>query len=314
MLARLALCPRSDQSHPSALGFGAEDPTAAETGMTSMTKTATRPNVATRSIDLPEFVLRTNADGITTLTLNRSDVRNCLSEAMIDALQSALDEAATDEATRVIVIAGNGPVFSSGHDLKELAAHRKDEDGGRGYFAMIMEKCSRMMISVVRCPKPLIAQIDGTAAAAGCQLVASCDLAVASKASSFCTPGVNIGLFCSTPMVALSRNVARKHAMAMLLTGEMISAKRAKRIGLVNEVVKPARVAARTRELALRIASKSALTLAIGKEAFYRQAEMPLDDAYRYASEVMVRNMMARDADEGIGAFIEKRDPQWKDL
>jgi enoyl-CoA hydratase/carnithine racemase len=277
------------------------------------TSTRTRRKAAAPAAATPEILLRATADGITTLTLNRPEARNCLSEAMFDNLQAALDELVHDKATRVIVLAANGPVFCSGHDLKEMTARRADADGGRAFFAMIMDKCARMMTSVVRSPKPVIARVHGTATAAGCQLVASCDLAVAAKTAQFATPGVHIGLFCSTPMVALSRNVARKHAMEMLLTGDMMSAKQAKRIGLVNAVVKADRLDARTRALALKIASKSSLTLAIGKEAFYRQAELSLDDAYRYAASVMVENMMVRDAGEGIGAFIDKRRPVWQD-
>jgi enoyl-CoA hydratase/carnithine racemase len=277
------------------------------------TSTRTRRKAAAPAAATPEILLRATADGITTLTLNRPEARNCLSEAMFDNLQAALDELADDKATRVIVLAANGPVFCSGHDLKEMTARRADADGGRAFFAMIMDKCSRLMTAIVRSPKPVIARVHGTATAAGCQLVASCDLAVAAKTAQFATPGVHIGLFCSTPMVALSRNVARKHAMEMLLTGDMMSAKQAKRIGLVNAVVKPDRLDDRTRALALKIASKSSLTLAIGKEAFYRQAELSLDDAYRYAASVMVENMMARDAGEGIGAFIDKRHPVWED-
>ena len=259
------------------------------------------------------IVMRSHADGITTLTLNRPHVRNCLSEAMISEIHKAIEELGTDTETRVIILAANGPVFSSGHDLKEMTARRSDEDGGRAYFEKIMASCSAMMQSIVNSPKPVIAQVQGTASAAGVQLVASCDLAVAVKEARFSTPGVHIGLFCSTPMVALSRNISRKHAMEMLLTGNMVSAKTARRFGLVNKVVKPENLEARTRDLASTVASKSMKTVAIGKEAFYRQAELSLSDAYDYAAEVMVDNMMARDAEEGIGAFIEKRPPNWQD-
>src|SRR5208282_3303816 len=203
--------------------------------------------------------------------------------------------------------------FSAGHDLKELNQHRSDDDRGRAYFKHIMGLCSGVMQQVIALPQPVIAAVHGTATAAGCQLVASCDLAVASRAAKFATPGVNIGLFCSTPMVALSRNVPRKAAMEMLLTGEMISAEHAERIGLLNHVVAPGSERAEAMKLAKKIAAKSALTLKIGKEAFYRQIEMPLAEAYKYASEVMVENMLARDAEEGISAFIEKREPKWQD-
>jgi enoyl-CoA hydratase/carnithine racemase len=214
---------------------------------------------------------------------------------------------------RAVVIAANGPAFSAGHDLKELNAHRSAEDRGRTYFKHIMSLCSRVMQQVVTLPQPVIAAVHATATAAGCQLVASCDLAIASHAAKFATPGVNIGLFCSTPMVALSRNVSRKHAMQMLLTGDLISAEDAARIGLINEVVPAGEERAAALKLAAKIAGKSTLTVKIGKEAFYRQAEMPLAEAYDYASQVMVENMLARDAEEGISAFIEKRDAKWQD-
>ena len=197
--------------------------------------------------------------------------------------------------------------------MKEMTARRSDADRGRAYFKQLMDACSTMMQAIVRLPKPVIAAVGGTATAAGCQLVASCDLAVASTAASFATPGVDIGLFCSTPMVALSRNVAPKHAMEMLLTGEAVSAEEARRIGLVNRVVPAGREREEAMALAREIASKSALTVKIGKEAFYRQLEMNLADAYAYAARTMVENMLARDAEEGIGAFIEKRSPQWQD-
>jgi len=253
------------------------------------------------------------AGGIAVLTLNRPQTRNSLSEAMLEALGDALTAIAHDRTVRAVVLAANGPAFCSGHDLKELSAHRADADRGRGYFKHIMTACSTMMQQIVALPQPVIAAVQATATAAGCQLVASCDLAVASRDAKFATPGVNLGLFCSTPMVALSRNVARKHAMEMLLTGEMIAADEAKRIGLVNTVVAPGHERNAALTLAKKIAAKSAVTVKIGKEAFYRQLEMPLADAYSYASEVMVENMLARDAEEGIGAFIEKREPKWED-
>ncbi len=259
------------------------------------------------------LVLREDRDGIATLTLNRPAQRNCLSEGLMSALTDALNTASADASVRVVVIAASGPVFSSGHDLKELTAHRSDADRGRAYFQKIMRQCSTMMQTIVRLPKPVIARVHGVATAAGCQLVASCDLAVATDDARFATPGVNIGLFCSTPMVALSRNVSRKHAMEMLLTGEMISAARAAELGLINRAVPAADLDVAVMELAGKVAGKSALTIAIGKEAFYEQLEKPLSDAYDYASEVMVKNMLARDAEEGIGAFIEKRAPKWED-
>jgi enoyl-CoA hydratase/carnithine racemase len=212
-----------------------------------------------------------------------------------------------------VVLAANGPAFCAGHDLKELTARRSDADGGRNYFRHIMTTCSVMMQQIVNLPQPVIAAVQGVASAAGCQLVASCDLAIASSAAKFATPGVDIGLFCSTPMVALSRNVARKHAMEMLLTGNMVPADQAARIGLINRVVAPGEERNSALRLAQAIAAKSSYVLKIGKQAFYRQAELSLAEAYNYASEVMTENMMARDAEEGICAFIEKRDPTWED-
>jgi len=230
----------------------------------------------------------------------------------IGALQNALDGAAGDPEVKAIVIAANGPVFCAGHDLKEMTPHMNDGDKGRAYFEKLFAQCSRLMQAIVRCPKPVIAQVHGVATAAGCQLVASCDLAVASDASRFATPGVNIGLFCSTPMVALSRNVPRKQAMEMLLTGELIDAKTAKAIGLINHVSTHDELRVTTMVLAHKIASKSRASVALGKEAFYRQLDMSLSEAYDYASEVMTRNMMMADANEGICAFIDKRTPKWE--
>jgi enoyl-CoA hydratase/carnithine racemase len=258
-----------------------------------------------------DVVLREERGPVSLLTLNRPDARNSLSEEMLAALTDNVRAIGGSEATRAIVITGAGPAFCSGHDLKELTAHRNDPDRGRAFFAKTMAACSEMMLSIVRCPKPVIAAVNGIATAAGCQLVASCDLAVAAEDARFATPGVNIGLFCSTPMVALSRNVARKAAMEMLLLGEMVGAEDARTLGLVNRVVAPDRVVNEAVELGRQIAMKPERTLKIGKEAFYRQLEMPLEDAYRYASEVMVENMLDAEAEEGIGAFIEKRKPDW---
>jgi enoyl-CoA hydratase/carnithine racemase len=248
--------------------------------------------------------------GILTLTLANPPA-NALSIATMEALQAALDRARDDASVRVVVLAATGKVFCAGHDLKELTAHRADADRGRAFYETTMRLCAGVMQSIVRLPKPVIAEVAGTATAAGCQLVASCDLAVATSEAMFATPGVNIGLFCSTPMVALSRNVSRKHAMEMLLTGEMIDATTAREFGLVNRVVPPEYLTQIVRKYAETIVSKSPLTLKIGKEAFYAQAEMGLSDAYDYAVEVMVENMMARDAEEGITAFVEKRKPEW---
>src|ERR1700682_4779824 len=259
------------------------------------------------------ILLRQTLGSISLLTLNRPGARNSLSEGLIAELHAALSEIHDDATIRAVVIAANGPAFSAGHDMKELTARRADADRGRAYFAEIMNACSAMMQAIVQLPKPFVAAVQGVATAAGCQLVASCDLAVASEAATFATPGVDIGLFCSTPMVALSRNVPRKQAMEMLLTGEPVSATTAQSLGLVNRVVAANSEREAAIALAQQVALKSAHTVKLGKEAFYRQAEMSLADAYRYAAEVMTENMMARDAEEGIGAFIEKREPKWQD-
>ena len=270
------------------------------------------PSPALRAASAP-VLLREDLADVALLTLNRPEARNSLSEALLAALTETLRDIAADKRVRVVVLTANGPAFSAGHDMKEMTARRSDADRGRAYFAQLMEACATMMQEIVRLPKPVIAAVQGPASAAGCQLVASCDLAIASSAAKFATPGVNIGLFCSTPMVALSRNVSRKAAMEMLLTGDLISAEDAQRIGLVNRVVAPGTERDEALKLARQIASKSALTVKIGKEAFYRQLDMSLADAYRYTSQVMVENMLARDAEEGIGAFIEKRTPTWED-
>jgi len=257
-----------------------------------------------------QLVLSARDGAVLRLVMNRAQARNALSRAMMGALQSALDDAAKDDS-RAIILAAEGPVFSAGHDLKEMTARRADADEGKAAFAEIFAQCSRLMQTIVRCPKPVIAEVQGIATAAGCQLVASCDLAIASSSAQFATPGVNIGLFCSTPMVALSRNVSRKHAMEMLLTGEMISADDAARVGLVNRVVAPDVLYPHVMRLAQKIAAKPRATVKIGKEAFYQQLEMPLAEAYDYASRVMTENMLNAEATEGICAFVEKRDPKW---
>jgi enoyl-CoA hydratase/carnithine racemase len=273
--------------------------------MTSQTARAAAPH--------SPILLRELLGNVAVLTLNRPEARNSLSEGLIAELDAALREIHDDARVRAVVIAANGSAFSAGHDMKELTARRSDADRGRGYFAEIMTACSAMMQAIVHLPKPVVAAVQGVATAAGCQLVASCDLAVASDAAGFATPGVDIGLFCSTPMVALSRNIPRKHAMEMLLTGEPISAATAREIGLINRVVAAGAERDAAIALAQKVALKSAYTIKIGKAAFYRQAEMSLAGAYRYAAEVMTENMMARDAEEGIGAFIEKREPKWQD-
>ena len=259
----------------------------------------------------PPLVLAHREGHVLRLTLNRAAARNALSESLMAALQSALGRAAVEKPLRVIILAAEGSAFCAGHYLKEMTAHRKDADKGVAAYTALFTQCSKLMQTIVRHPKPIIAQVQGIATAAGCQLVASCDLAIASSTARFATPGVNIGLFCSTPMVALSRNVTRKHAMEMLLTGEMVSAEDARSIGLINRVVAPDALEAETMALAQLIASKPAHTVKIGKEAFYRQLEMPLSEAYDYASRVMTDNMLDAEAAEGIGAFIEKREPKW---
>ena len=245
------------------------------------------------------------------MTLDRPEARNPLSESLIAALSAEFDAIAVDGGMKVVIIAANGPVFSAGHDLKEMTARRTDGDRGRAYFANVLDRCAAMMTRIVRLPQPVIAAVEGVATAAGCQLVASCDLAVAGAQARFSTPGVHIGLFCSTPMVALGRNVAPKHAMEMLLLGEMIPADEAVRIGLVNRSVPAGSAFAEVLRMAETVASKSTHTVRVGKRAFYEQAEMTLEEAYRHASRVMVENMLARDAEEGIGAFVEKRQAVW---
>lgn len=248
--------------------------------------------------------------GVLTLTLDAPPA-NTLSEAMLAGLTDAVGNAAKE--VRVIVIKATGKVFCAGHDLKEMTSHREDKDQGRAYYVDMMGRCATFMQAVVKSSKPVIAQVSGVATAAGCQLVASCDLAFASSKATFCTPGVNIGLFCSTPMVALSRNLSPKHAMEMLLTGDQMSAARALEFGLVNRVVEPEDLESITIEMAELIASKSQPVVATGKRAFYQQAEMGLGDAYDHCARVMVENMLVRDAQEGIGAILEKRKPVWKD-
>ena len=251
--------------------------------------------------------------GVLRLTLSDAATRNSLSEAMMAALTTTLDNAAADKAVRIIVLAAEGPAFSSGHNLKEISAHRADADRGAAYFASLFDACARLMMGIVGNPRPVIAEVSGLASAAGCQLVATCDLAIASDTARFCTPGVNIGLFCSTPMVALSRNVAPKHAMEMLLTGDLIEAETAARIGLVNRVVPGEQLAETVTALAAKVASKSMVTVKTGKQAFYCQRDMALAEAYAYTARVMTENLLMRDAEEGISAFIGKREPNWTD-
>ena len=253
-----------------------------------------------------ELALRRDEDGIAFVTMNRPEAYNALSSGLMAELQQVFDQIAEDRAVKAAVLAGAGKGFCAGHDLKELRNSSDSE-----FHSRLFAQCSTLMKTIVRLPQPVIACVHGIATAAGCQLVATCDLAVASDTASFGTPGVNIGLFCSTPMVAVSRKMPRKQVMSMLLTGERISAQKAAETGLINEAVPAGRLEARAREIASLIAAKSPRVLAIGKEAFYRQAEMPLDDAYDYTSSVMVKNMQFADASEGISAFIDKRRPVW---
>lgn len=252
-----------------------------------------------------EILLRHDADGVCRLTLNRPGARNALSVALMTALETVLGDITADRSVRVVVLAGAGPAFCAGHDLREL------QGLGQEAHAALFAQCSRLMQAIIGLRVPVIAAVQGVATAAGCQLVATCDLAVAADTARFATPGVNIGLFCSTPMVALSRAVGRKAAMEMLLTGDMVGAERALALGLVNRVVPEAGLDAAVTALAGQITSKSAATIAIGKFAFYRQAELPLAEAYAYAAEVMTHNMTEQDAAEGIGAFLDKRTPHW---
>lgn len=254
---------------------------------------------------------RTDADGIAHLNLNAPEKLNALSEAMLDALQGHFDALQGDRSVRAVIISGSGKAFCAGHDLKEMTAGRQAEDGGKAYFKHLFDKCARMMASIPKMPQPVIAQVHGIATAAGCQLVASCDLALAGQGTQFGVNGVNIGLFCSTPMVALSRNIPRKQAFEMLTTGQFIDADRAMSLGLVNRVVAHDELAAETRALADTVAGKLAVAVKIGKEAFYNQLQMPVEAAYAYAGDVMVTNMLHRDTEEGISAFLEKRPPDW---
>ncbi|KZL16711.1 putative enoyl-CoA hydratase echA8 [Pseudovibrio axinellae] len=252
-------------------------------------------------------------NGVQRIVMQRPERMNALSLSMMKELCAALDEAAANPEVRVVLLGAEGKVFCAGHDLKELTAARAQEDGGKAFYQQTFNQCAELMQKIVNLPKPVIAVVTGVATAAGCQLVASCDLAIALDTATFCTPGVNIGLFCSTPMVALTRNIGRKQAMEMLLTGESIDASTAKEYGLINRVVQADYLEVVVQKYGEAIASKSALTVKTGKEAFYKQAEMPLADAYAYTSKVMTENMLAHDAEEGINAFLQKRKPDWTD-
>jgi enoyl-CoA hydratase/carnithine racemase len=264
-------------------------------------------------MNAPEpLLLRAGAEGVTTLTLNRPGARNSLSLAMLQSLQAALDNIARDDSVRCVVLSAAGGVFCAGHDLRELTAHRADADGGRAFFEKCMQNCAAVMQAVVALPQPVIAAVQGVATAAGCQLAASCDLVVASDAAHFCTPGVDIGLFCSTPAVALTRAIGPKPAMEMLLTGEMIDAAEAHRLGLVNRVVPATWLMEEAQSLAERIASRSTVAVRMGKRAVRTQQGMDLEKAYAHCAAVMVENLLAEDAAEGIGAFLGKRTPVWR--
>ena len=253
-----------------------------------------------------QVLLRNDAEGICTLTLNRPDKRNPLSTQMLSALQNTLDDIADDKTVKVVIIAAKGPVFCAGHDLKEMRANTN-----YNFIHKLFLQCSRMMVTMTQLPQPIIAKVHGVATAAGCQLVASCDLAIAAESARFGTPGVTNGLFCSTPAVAVSRAVSSKHAMEMLLLGDLFSPEDALRFGLINRIVPVQKLDSTVLEYAESIASRSTLTMSMGKGAFYRQLDMELEDAYTYTSDVMARNMMERDAQEGIDAFLQKRHPKW---
>ena len=261
-----------------------------------------------KAVEAPDtpFLIRTDDDGVTTLTFNRPGEMNALSEGMLAALQAELDGIADDHSVRVVILEGQGRAFCAGHNLKQMRANYS-----LAYQKSLFNTCTKMMLSVLRLPQPVIAKVDGLATAAGCQLVATCDLAIASNSSSFATSGINVGLFCSTPGVAVGRALPRKHAMDLLLTGDFISAARAAEIGLINKAVPSDELDSDTNQLARKLANKSAHALALGKTAFYRQLEMGISDAYALAGAEMARNMMDRDAAEGIDAFVEKREPVW---
>ena len=260
---------------------------------------------------MSDVIIEDFKDSILKITLNNPSQQNTLSLQFINDLKKIIENADNSDEVKVIILSSSGKVFSAGHNLKEIKLHRKDKDQGLQFFTTLINSCSDLMLKIINNSKPVIAEVNGIATAAGCQLVASCDLAYASDSSKFATPGVNIGLFCSTPMVALSRVVNNKHSMEMLLTGDLINADKAKSIGLINNYFSEDKLVNETREMAVRIANKSSLTLRIGKKAFYNQTEMKISDAYKYASEIMIKNMMSQDSEEGIEAFLEKREPNW---
>ena len=260
---------------------------------------------------MSDLIIEDLKDSILKITLNNPSQQNTLSLDFINDLKKIIDKADKNDEVKVIILSSSGKVFSAGHNLKEIKSHREDKDQGLQFFTTLINSCSDLMIKIINNSKPIIAEVSGIATAAGCQLVASCDLAYASEHSKFATPGVNIGLFCSTPMVALSRVVKSKHSMEMLLTGDFIDANKAKNIGLINNYFSEDSLVDEIRQMANKIANKSSQTVKIGKKAFYNQAQMKTDDAYKYASEIMIENMMNQDSDEGISAFLEKREPDW---
>ena len=260
---------------------------------------------------MSDLIIEDLKDSILKITLNNPSQQNTLSLDFINDLKKIIDKADKNDEVKVIILSSSGKVFSAGHNLKEIKSHREDKDQGLQFFTTLINSCSDLMIKIINNSKPIIAEVSGIATAAGCQLVASCDLAYASENSKFATPGVNIGLFCSTPMVALSRVVKSKHSMEMLLTGDFIDANKAKNIGLINNYFSKDSLVDEIRQMANKIANKSSQTVKIGKKAFYNQAQMKTDDAYKYASEIMIENMMNQDSDEGISAFLEKREPNW---
>ena len=260
---------------------------------------------------MSDLIIEDFKDSILKITLNNPSQQNTLSLDFINDLKKIIDKADKNDEVKVIILSSSGKVFSAGHNLKEIKSHRDDKDQGLQFFTTLINSCSDLMIKIINNSKPIIAEVSGIATAAGCQLVASCDLAYASENSKFATPGVNIGLFCSTPMVALSRVVKSKHSMEMLLTGDFIDANKAKNIGLINNYFSEDSLVDEIRQMANKIANKSSQTVKIGKKAFYNQAQMKTDDAYKYASEIMIENMMNQDSEEGISAFLEKREPNW---
>ena len=260
---------------------------------------------------MSDLIIEDFKDSILKITLNNPSQQNTLSHQFINDLKKIFENADNNDEVKVIILSSSGKVFSAGHNLKEIKSHREDKDKGRHFFTTLINSCSDLMLKIINNSKPVIAEVKGIATAAGCQLVASCDLAYASEGSKFATPGVNIGLFCSTPMVALSRVVNNKHSMEMLLTGDFINADKAKSIGLINNYFSEDKLVNETKVMAIKIANKSSQTLKIGKKAFYNQAEMKISDAYKYASEIMIKNMMNQVSEEGIAAFLEKREPNW---